>query len=704
MANVAGATLDLNNFNLAIGSLAGGGTTGGSVTLGSGTLTTGGANTATVFGGVISGTGGLTKVGTGKLTLSGGNTYTGTTTISAGTLQIGNGGATGSLGSGPVSDNAALVFDLSSAATVANVITGTGTLTQSGTGTLTLSGANTYNGVTTISAGSLQIGAGGTTGSLGSGSVTDNAALVFDLSSAVMVANVVSGTGSLAQSGTGTLTLSSANTYTGATAINAGTLQAGVTNAIPSGTAVTVANVAGATLDLNNFSDTIGSLAGGGTTGGGVTLGSGTLTTGGTNASTIFAGIISGTGGLTQSGTGTLTLFGANTYTGVTKISAGTLQIGAGGTTDSLSSGSVTDNAALVFDLSSAVMEANVVSGTGSLAQSGTGTLTLSSANTYTGATAINAGTLQAGATNAIPSGTAVTVANVAGATLDLNNFNDTIGSLAGVGTTGGSVTLGSGTLTTGGNNVSTVFGGIISGTGGLTKVGTGTFTLSGGNTYTGVTKISAGTLQIGAGGTTDSLSSGSVTDNAALVFDLSSAVMVANVVSGTGRLTQSGTGTLTLLGANTYTGTTTISAGTLQIGAGGTTDSLSSGSVTDNAALVFDLSSAVMEANVVSGTGKLTQSGTGTLTLSGANTYTGATTISAGTLQVGAANAIPSASDVIDNAMLDLAGMSATTGALSGTGTVTNSVSVAVTLTVGASNDSGTFSGVLQDGAARSR
>ena len=137
-----------------------------------------------------------------------------------------------------------------------------------------------------------------------------------------------------------------------------------------------------------------------------------------------------------------------------------------------------------------------VISGGGKLTQSGTGTLTLSGANTYTGATAINAGTLQAGATNAIPPGTAVTVANVAGATLDLNNFNDTINSLAGGGTTGGSVTLGSGTLTTGGNNASTVFGGVISGTGGLTKVGTGTFTLSAANTYIGATTISAGTLQ----------------------------------------------------------------------------------------------------------------------------------------------------------------------------------------------------------------
>ena len=265
---------------------------------------------------------------------------------------------------------------------MSNALTGSNNLIvdvngTSSAGKVILSGSNDYTGATTINASTLQIGAGGATGSLGSGSVTDNAALVFDLSSAVMEADVITGTGTLTQSGTGTLTLSSANTYTGATAINAGTLQAGAANAIPSGTAVGLANVASATLDLNNFNLTIGSLAGGGTTGGSVTLGSGTLTTGGT-ANTTFGGVISGTGGLTKSGTGTFALGGANTYTGTTTISAGTLQIGAGGTTNSLSSGSVTDNAALVFDLSSAVMEANVVSGTGSLAQSGTGTLTLS--------------------------------------------------------------------------------------------------------------------------------------------------------------------------------------------------------------------------------------------------------------------------------------------------------------------------------------
>jgi autotransporter-associated beta strand protein len=131
------------------------------------------------------------------------------------------------------------------------------------------------------------------------------------------------------------------NTYSGTTTINAGTLRAGAAaggQAFGNGSSVTLADTAGATLNLNNFSQTIGSLAGGGTTGGDVTLGANaTLTTGGNDTSTSYAGIISGTGtsGLTKTGNGTLTLNGTNTYSGATAIDAGTLLIN-GSTSTSL--------------------------------------------------------------------------------------------------------------------------------------------------------------------------------------------------------------------------------------------------------------------------------------------------------------------------------------------------------------------------------
>ena len=141
-----------------------------------------------------------------------------------------------------------------------------------------------------------------------------------------------------------------------------------------------------------------------------------------------------------------------------------------------------------------------VMSGTGGLIKAGAGIFTLSGANTYTGATAINAGTLQVAGGAAIADTSAVTLANVAGATLDLNGTSETIGSLAGGGAAGGNVALGAGTLTMGGNNGTTTYTGILSGTGGLTKAGTGIFTLSGANTYTGATTINAGTLRVAGG------------------------------------------------------------------------------------------------------------------------------------------------------------------------------------------------------------
>ncbi len=175
----------------------------------------------------ITGTSGLIKGSLGTLTLAGNNTYSGGTTISLGTLQVGNGGTSGSLGSGDVVNNAALRFDRSDSVVVDNSISGVGSLTQAGSGTLTLTGNNTYSGGTTLSSGTLQVGNGGTTGSLGSGTISDNAALVFDRSDNIVLSNTISGTGSLTQAGTGTLTLGGTNTYSGPTLITSGTLQVG---------------------------------------------------------------------------------------------------------------------------------------------------------------------------------------------------------------------------------------------------------------------------------------------------------------------------------------------------------------------------------------------------------------------------------------------------------------------------------------------
>lgn len=208
-------------------------------------------------------------------------------------------------------------------------------------------------------------------------------------------------------------------------------------------------------------------------------------------------------------------------------------------------------------------------------------------------ATVVVTGTLQLASVNAIPATSAVMVA--AGATLDLNSFNDAVGSLAGAGT----VTLGSATLTTGGDNSSTAFGGVISGTGGLVKNGTGTFTLFGVNTYAGATVVNSGTLRIGATFAVPSTSA--VTVAAGGTFDLNTfddrigslagagsvilggqasvaipsslltngdntSTTFSGSVSGVGALVKEGSGILTLSGANTFSGTTTVSAGSVLV------------------------------------------------------------------------------------------------------------------------------------------
>ena len=106
--------------------------------------------------GSSSGLGGLTKLGGGTLVLSAANSYGGTTTISAGILQVGDNGTTGTLGSGPVVDNATLVFVRSDAHTINNAISGNGVV-QNSIGTVTLGGNNTYTGSTTITGGTLLV-------------------------------------------------------------------------------------------------------------------------------------------------------------------------------------------------------------------------------------------------------------------------------------------------------------------------------------------------------------------------------------------------------------------------------------------------------------------------------------------------------------------------------------------------------------------
>ncbi|EDS7048031.1 autotransporter outer membrane beta-barrel domain-containing protein, partial [Salmonella enterica subsp. enterica] len=435
--------------------------------------------------------------------------------------------------------------------------------------------------------------------------------------------NAISGSGQVVKSGDKTLTLSGSNTYTGGTLISGGTLVATNVEALGSGD---VTN--DAVLELNTGGDFDNAISGSGkveksgddalTLSGRNTYTGGTLISGGTlvasnvealgtgdvtdnatlalNAGGDFTNNIGGTGRVEKSGDKTLTLSGSNTYTGGTLISSGTL---VAKDVNALGTGDITDNATLALNTGGDFI--NNIGGTGRVEKSGDETLTLSGSNTYTGGTTINDGTLIATSVDALGSGDVTD-----NAVLELNTGGD--------------------------------FDNAISGSGQVVKSGDETLTLSGSNTYTGGTLISDGTL---VATSVDALGTGDVTNNATL--ELNTGGDFTNNISGSGQVVKSGDETLTLSGANSYTGGTTISGGTL---VASNVEALGSGDVTNNATL--ELNTGGDFDNAISGSGQVVKSGGDTLTLSGNNSYTGGTLISDGTLVASNVEALGSGN--IDN------------------------------------------------------
>jgi autotransporter-associated beta strand protein/T5SS/PEP-CTERM-associated repeat protein len=284
---------------------------------------------------------GETGVAIGTVTVADGGAVnvTGPTFIGQGsTLNLGIGGLSGSIATSDIVNEGQIVANFTDTLTLAANIGGPGSLSKAGIGTLILTGNNSYGGGTTVTGGLINFMAGG----LGTGTITvDGGGLqwatgnmsdvsaqlaaigpggaTFDTNgNNVSFATTVTGAGGLTKAGNGMLTLAGAS-YTGATSVNGGTLQAGAANVFAASSAVTVAS--GATLDFNGFDQALASLSGAGA----VTMGAGSMTVGGNNASTTFSGAISGSGSLTKNGTGALTLSGTNTYTGLTTVNAGTL-------------------------------------------------------------------------------------------------------------------------------------------------------------------------------------------------------------------------------------------------------------------------------------------------------------------------------------------------------------------------------------------
>ena len=595
--------------------------------------------------------GGINKTGAGILSLNAANTYTGGTTVGNGTLKVGNATALGADAS-TVAVSAGATLDLNG-----TTMTGTNALTLSGTATNAgSSAAATYAGSLTLAASTATLTADANNLTFNSASdVTGAFTLTLNgANNGSLTGALKNSTGGLNKSGAGNWTLAGTGaTYSGATNITAGTLTLGASNAIGSG-AVTIN---GGTLAIGANSDTVGTVT---LTDGTISGTSGVLTSSAdlaASAGTISAKI-GGNKGLTKTGNGLLTLSGLSTNTGVTTINGGTISV------SSIGNGGVAGNLGAATNGSG-----NIVINGGILKYTGAGEST----------------------DRKIKSGTAVTVdASGTGAlvfTSDPYSTATKVGSF--VTTDTNSVWTLTGT-NTGDNTWDARL--VNNGTGltSLVKSGAGTWVISGDisdstsvpNAFTGGTTISGGKLKA----TTADIS-GNIVNSSVFEFTNGSSLNGSynGVISGTGSLNKSGAGEVILSGTNTYTGVTTISAGTLSvasIGNGGVAGNL--GQATNAAANLvlgggtlkytessvssdrnFTLStgtSSTIDVNTsgttltLSGastatTGALTKAGAGTLTLTGASLHTGTTTISAGVLNIGSTGSIASSAVTVANA-----------------------------------------------------
>ena len=529
-------------------------------------LTVGGNGQNTTLSGALGGNGSLTKVGAGTLTLSGTNAYSGTTTVNVGALMtataaalpgyasanmvsVASGAMLGVRVGGPGEWSASNINTLLGSAsfplgslfgmdtsdaggsyTYSGALTGNFGLNKLGGGVLVLLGANTYNGATLVTTGTLQVGNGTTSGGLPNGSVSlaNGTGLAFNLSSGLTVSGAITGSGGLVQAGPGTLTLSnSGNTFTGYTTISAGTVQLGSAWALQD----SVVALSGGNLNLAGYNATLGGLAGSGSLG----LGGLTITLGNNPGTYTYSGNLvaasSASGGLTMNGPGTQILTGTNSF-GVTSVNGGVLAAktpaalpnytlsgsasvapgamlalnvgGAGEWTAAnvltlLSVGTFSSSGSLLgLDTSDAggvsFTYSNSISGAMGLDKLGPGMLVLGASNTYSGPTTVSGGTLLLGNANSVQNSTvAVNSAGGLGFGGGITTFN--AGGLCGSGALALANTGGSGiNLSVGSDGQSTVFSSNLSG-GSLTKTGSGTLTLSGTNTYGGTTAVNSGAL-----------------------------------------------------------------------------------------------------------------------------------------------------------------------------------------------------------------
>ena len=641
------------------------------VTGGAVTLTVGGNSNSTTYSGAFGGSGALVKTGTGTMTLAGANANSGGVTISNGTLQLSGGNnrlftngavtvAGGTLNLGGFTQtnvNTFTIFGvltngtvaksgadyLGQAGTVSATLAGAAGLTKSTTGTLTLNGTQTYTGATTVSNGTLVVN-----GALsGAGSV--NVLNTATLAGTATLGNLTVGTGGLLTPGNngigtmgmGTLTTAagslfnfdftgSANDQLLVTANNGLTVTGGVFSLYQSGTTRTFDALG--TYNLISYAGAIG--------GPGVSAFTVTNTVDNrlytfSNAVNWVTLTIAGQGiswvGTSQYWSDTnswanhkvptngVAVFDGNTQTapindladhallaGITfaptaapftlrGLATGTNIVDLEGSVINLSPNTQTINLPLefvgvigggrTFNASNGAITVNgVISETNfafSLVKEGTNLLVLAGANTYSGGTVLNAGTLgigtsSLGSTGALGSGTlfihagSVVAANGA---QTLNNDVSVVGNFSVGGnqdlTLAGSINLSNATrVITINNTANTYIAGAVS-NGALTMAGTGRMTVTGTLAYNGVTTINGGTLQLGDGGNSGTLNNNAtVQNNSVLAFNRSDDLIFSNQITGTGAVVQNGANVVTLSnGGNTYSGATVINGGGLNVG-----------------------------------------------------------------------------------------------------------------------------------------
>ena len=402
---------------------------------------TSGGSTLTMLGAPGVSTGSLVKSGPGNLTLTGKSYFSGDTTVNGGLLSIGNGGAGAGIRSCNIDlvSNATVKFNHSDNIGIGSAIIGSGSLIKDGAGTLTLTGANSYDGSTTVTAGTLQ----------------------------APKASALAGYASAPISVNGTSTL----------AVNVG---------LPSPAQWSTAQM-NDLLANPNLSFAAGAFFGIDTTGGDFSI-----------SNPIPAAVSN----VRKLGANTLTLTGVNDYAGSTAINAGTLKIaGSGQLGSGTYAGAITNNGTFAYSSSASQTLSGVISGTGALTKSGVGTLTLGNANTYHGPTTISGGVIDLEHNLAMQNST-VDVGTAANAvTFATGVTTPTLGALKGSGNllleTAASEAA---TLKVGSNGASTSYSGVLSGAGGLTKQGAGVMTLQSAQTYSGATTITGGTLKAQAG------------------------------------------------------------------------------------------------------------------------------------------------------------------------------------------------------------